>query len=148
MPEYEDGFFPAPCQIAQKLAARYSGLKDSKVLSLTTSDSRKVSHFHKNLKQSPGKKLHELQVRHQPTADLYGAGQGPVLPICVVHCSMDLYVCTVFAGDFECCKVVGGWESLYRQVTSIWRGKNTCREANYYSTLLLELHRKYCRVIL
>jgi len=48
-------------EIAQKLAARYSGLKDSKVLSLTTSDSRKVSHFHKNLKQSPGKKLHELQ---------------------------------------------------------------------------------------
>lgn len=48
-------------EIAQKLAARYSGLKDSKVLSLNTSDSRKVSHFHKNLKQSPGKKLQELQ---------------------------------------------------------------------------------------
>ncbi|XP_068236643.1 protein Loquacious-like isoform X1 [Palaemon carinicauda] len=48
-------------EIAQKLAARYSGLKDSKVLSLNTSDSRKVSHFHKNLKQSPGKKLLELQ---------------------------------------------------------------------------------------
>ncbi|XP_042873524.1 RISC-loading complex subunit tarbp2-like isoform X2 [Penaeus japonicus] len=29
-------------EIAQKLAARYSGLKDSKVLSLTTSDSRKT----------------------------------------------------------------------------------------------------------
>jgi len=48
-------------EIAQKLAARYSGLKDSKVLALTTNDSRKVSHFHKNLKQSPGKKLKELQ---------------------------------------------------------------------------------------
>ncbi|KAK7075623.1 RISC-loading complex subunit tarbp2 [Halocaridina rubra] len=48
-------------QIAQKLAARYSGLKDAKVLPLNTSDSRKVSHFHKNLKQSPGKKLQELQ---------------------------------------------------------------------------------------
>ncbi|KAK3871414.1 hypothetical protein Pmani_017700 [Petrolisthes manimaculis] len=48
-------------EIAQKLAARYSGLKDNKVLSLTTTDSRKVSHFHKNLKQAPGKKLQDLQ---------------------------------------------------------------------------------------
>ncbi|XP_076064631.1 double-stranded RNA-binding domain-containing protein loquacious isoform X2 [Oratosquilla oratoria] len=48
-------------EIAQKLAARYSGLKDSKVMSLTTSHSQKVSQFHKNLKQSPGKKLQELQ---------------------------------------------------------------------------------------
>lgn len=35
------------------------------MLSLTTSDSRKVSHFHKNLKQAPGKKLQELQVRER-----------------------------------------------------------------------------------
>ncbi|MPC19392.1 Interferon-inducible double-stranded RNA-dependent protein kinase activator A [Portunus trituberculatus] len=66
--------------IAQKLAARYSGLKDTKMSSLTTSDSRKVSHFHKNLKQAPGKKLQELQ--HQclvqlstlPVAVCYGTG--------------------------------------------------------------------------
>ncbi|MCL4126969.1 UNVERIFIED_CONTAM: hypothetical protein GTU68_053310 [Idotea baltica] len=48
-------------EIAQKLAARYSGLKDSKMMSLSTSDSRKVSQFHKNLKQDIGPKLRELQ---------------------------------------------------------------------------------------
>lgn len=47
-------------EIAQKLAARYAGLKDTKVMSLSNKDSRKVSQFHQNLKQSPGVKLQEL----------------------------------------------------------------------------------------
>lgn len=47
--------------LAQKLALRYSGLKESKVMSLSGGDSRKVSQFHKMLKQKPGAHMKELQ---------------------------------------------------------------------------------------
>ncbi|XP_074108784.1 protein Loquacious-like isoform X1 [Cotesia typhae] len=43
------------------LAARYTTLKDSKISTLTTPHSHKVSQFHKNLKSSTGVKLSELQ---------------------------------------------------------------------------------------
>ncbi|GLG99032.1 Maternal effect protein staufen [Gryllus bimaculatus] len=51
-------------EIAQRvanMAARYADLKDSKISTLTTSHSHKVSQFHKNLKLSSGEKLSELQ---------------------------------------------------------------------------------------
>ncbi|XP_066997977.1 protein Loquacious isoform X1 [Anabrus simplex] len=51
-------------EIAQRAAnveSRYSDLKDSKISTLTTSHSQKVSQFHKNLKLSTGAKLAELQ---------------------------------------------------------------------------------------
>ncbi|KAA0189583.1 hypothetical protein HAZT_HAZT001844 [Hyalella azteca] len=48
--------------LAQKLALRYSNLKDTKVKSLTNADSRKVSQFHKSLKQKGGQNLKDLQV--------------------------------------------------------------------------------------
>lgn len=41
---------------------RYADLKNSKISALTTHHSHKVSMFHKNLKQSSGEKLDELQV--------------------------------------------------------------------------------------
>ncbi|KAJ4430993.1 hypothetical protein ANN_19586 [Periplaneta americana] len=43
------------------VAARYADLKDSKISTLTTPHSHKVSQFHKNLKLSTGIKLNELQ---------------------------------------------------------------------------------------
>ncbi|KAJ9593610.1 hypothetical protein L9F63_014849, partial [Diploptera punctata] len=43
------------------VAARYADLKDNKISTLTTPHSHKVSQFHKNLKQSSGVKLSELQ---------------------------------------------------------------------------------------
>ncbi|XP_033611223.1 RISC-loading complex subunit tarbp2 isoform X2 [Cryptotermes secundus] len=43
------------------VAARYADLKDSKISTLTTPHSHKVSQFHKNLKLSSGIKLNELQ---------------------------------------------------------------------------------------
>lgn len=43
------------------VAARYADLKDSKISTLTTPHSHKVSQFHKNLKMSTGVKLNELQ---------------------------------------------------------------------------------------
>ncbi|XP_063989845.1 interferon-inducible double-stranded RNA-dependent protein kinase activator A-like isoform X2 [Diachasmimorpha longicaudata] len=42
-------------------SARYADLKDSKISTLTTPHSHKVSQFHKNLKSSAGVKLSELQ---------------------------------------------------------------------------------------
>lgn len=51
-------------EISQKVAnvaARYADLKDSKISTLSTSHSHKVSNFHKNLKQSSGPKLSDLQ---------------------------------------------------------------------------------------
>lgn len=51
-------------EISQKVtnvASRYADLKDSKISTLSTSHSHKVSNFHKNLKQSSGPKLAELQ---------------------------------------------------------------------------------------
>ncbi|XP_012550852.2 loquacious isoform X3 [Bombyx mori] len=44
------------------VAARYADLKDSKISTLTTSHSHKVSQFHKHLKQSVGPNLAKLQV--------------------------------------------------------------------------------------
>ncbi|XP_032517232.1 interferon-inducible double-stranded RNA-dependent protein kinase activator A homolog isoform X2 [Danaus plexippus] len=44
------------------VAARYADLKDSKITTLTTSHSHKVSQFHKHLKQSVGPNLVKLQV--------------------------------------------------------------------------------------
>ena len=44
------------------LQGRYSGLKDSKIPTLTMQHTHKVSQFHKALKQSNGPKLKELQV--------------------------------------------------------------------------------------
>ncbi|XP_041979302.1 interferon-inducible double-stranded RNA-dependent protein kinase activator A homolog isoform X1 [Aricia agestis] len=44
------------------VAARYADLKDSKISTLTTSHSHKVSQFHKHLKQSIGPNLAKLQV--------------------------------------------------------------------------------------
>lgn len=44
-----------------KMLNRYAELKDSKISTLTTPHSHKVSQFHKNLKLSTGKKLSELQ---------------------------------------------------------------------------------------
>ncbi|XP_043463758.1 interferon-inducible double-stranded RNA-dependent protein kinase activator A homolog isoform X2 [Leptopilina heterotoma] len=43
------------------LSARYADLKESKISTLTTAHSHKVSLFHKNLKSSTGVKLFELQ---------------------------------------------------------------------------------------
>ncbi|XP_033219598.1 RISC-loading complex subunit tarbp2-like isoform X2 [Belonocnema kinseyi] len=43
------------------LSARYADLKESKISTLTTGHSHKVSQFHKNLKSSTGVKLYELQ---------------------------------------------------------------------------------------
>lgn len=43
------------------VSARYVDLKDSKISTLTTPHSHKVSQFHKNLKSSTGIKLYELQ---------------------------------------------------------------------------------------
>ncbi|XP_034944137.1 RISC-loading complex subunit tarbp2-like isoform X2 [Chelonus insularis] len=43
------------------ITARYASLKDSKISTLTTPHSHKVSQFHKNLKSSAGLKLSELQ---------------------------------------------------------------------------------------
>ncbi|XP_011309119.1 probable RISC-loading complex subunit BRAFLDRAFT_242885 [Fopius arisanus] len=43
------------------VSARYADLKDSKISTLTTPHSHKVSQFHKNLKSSTGVKLSELQ---------------------------------------------------------------------------------------
>lgn len=51
-------------EIAQRVAnvtAHYSELKDSKISTLNTSHSQKVSQFHKALKGSQGEKLAELQ---------------------------------------------------------------------------------------
>jgi len=53
--------------LAQKLAMRYSGLKDISKMSLSTGDARKVSQFHKSLKNKPGptlKELHKLSLAH------------------------------------------------------------------------------------
>lgn len=44
------------------MSARYADLKDSKISTLTTPHSLKVSQFHKNLKSSTGVKLCQLQV--------------------------------------------------------------------------------------
>ncbi|XP_013144021.1 PREDICTED: interferon-inducible double-stranded RNA-dependent protein kinase activator A-like isoform X1 [Papilio polytes] len=44
------------------VASRYADLKDSKISTLTTSHSHKVSQFHKHLKQSIGPNLAKLQV--------------------------------------------------------------------------------------
>nr|CAD7424081.1 unnamed protein product [Timema monikensis] len=43
------------------VAARYADLKDSKISTLSTNHSHKVSQFHKNLKGSSGPKLSDLQ---------------------------------------------------------------------------------------
>nr|CAD7452876.1 unnamed protein product [Timema tahoe] len=43
------------------VAARYADLKDSKISTLSTNHSHKVSQFHKNLKGSSGAKLSDLQ---------------------------------------------------------------------------------------
>ncbi|XP_014211571.1 interferon-inducible double-stranded RNA-dependent protein kinase activator A homolog [Copidosoma floridanum] len=51
-------------EIVQKnvnVSTHYSTLKDSKIATLTTTHSHKVSQFHKNLKSSTGIKLFELQ---------------------------------------------------------------------------------------
>nr|CAD7396925.1 unnamed protein product [Timema cristinae] len=44
------------------VAARYADLKDSKISTLSTNHSHKVSQFHKNLKGSSGPKLSDLQI--------------------------------------------------------------------------------------
>lgn len=48
-------------ELTTRVQTRYSSLKDSKITTLTTPHSHKVSQFHKNLKQSSGAKLTELQ---------------------------------------------------------------------------------------
>lgn len=49
-------------QHTSNIIERYAELKDSRISTLTTPHSHKVSSFHKNLKQSTGPKLSELQV--------------------------------------------------------------------------------------
>ncbi|KAF2365977.1 Double-stranded RNA-binding domain [Trinorchestia longiramus] len=56
------GFNEDDDDLAQKLALRYSNLKDTKVKCLSSADSRKVSQFHKSLKQKGGQNLKDLQV--------------------------------------------------------------------------------------
>ncbi|XP_025832118.1 RISC-loading complex subunit tarbp2 isoform X2 [Agrilus planipennis] len=48
-------------ELSAKVQNRYTALKDSKIQTLTSTHSCKVSQFHKNLKQSTGEKLNELQ---------------------------------------------------------------------------------------
>lgn len=48
--------------MSQNVTNRYADLKGSQISTLSTSHSHKVSNFHKNLKQSQGHKLNELQV--------------------------------------------------------------------------------------
>lgn len=48
-------------ELTTRVQTRYSGLKDSKITTVNTPHSHKVSQFHKILKQSRGNKLTELQ---------------------------------------------------------------------------------------
>ncbi|XP_019873390.1 interferon-inducible double-stranded RNA-dependent protein kinase activator A homolog B isoform X2 [Aethina tumida] len=52
------------------LEGRYACLKDSKIKKMNTSQTQKVAQFHKNLKQSSGVKLNELQKIPLNTNDL------------------------------------------------------------------------------
>lgn len=47
--------------LAQRLTMRYSGIKDAKLMTLSSGEQRKVSQFHMNLKDNPGANIKKLQ---------------------------------------------------------------------------------------